>query len=154
MLPHVRESNWVSGAGFHTVDSKFQIPGTGFWIFCQWTFDSGIQYLVRSGFLVLYSRFQSLGFWFPQEQFPRFQIPQAKIFQIPECRFSHCSFHQLPKPGVLPQMPLKPHEYTLGDIVLGTHKITEDCESDGIDLDTYLPVSHPALLYSSFVLNS
>lgn len=47
---------------------------------------------------------------------------------------------QLPKPGVLPQMPLKPHEYTLGDIVLGTHKITEDCESDGIELDTYLPV--------------
>ena len=152
MLPHVRESNWVS-------DSGFWIPGTGFWIFCQWTFDSGIQYLVRSKFLVLYSRFQSLGFWFPQEQFPRFQIPQAKIFQIPESGFSymgryHCSFYQLPKPGVLPQMPLKPHEYTLGDIVLGTHKITEDCESDGIELDTYLPVSHSALLYSSFVLHS
>ena len=66
----------------------------------------------------------------------------------------HCSFNQLPKPGVLPQMPLEPHEYTLGDIVLGTHKITEDCESDGIELDTYLPVSHPALLYSSFILHS
>ena len=50
-------------------------------------------------------------------------------------------------------MPLKPHEYTVGDIVLGTHKITEDCESDGIELDTYLPVSHPTLLCSSFVLH-
>ena len=129
----------------------FRIAGTGFWIFCQWTFDSGIQYLVWSEFLVLYSGFQSLGFWFPQAQ--------AKLLQIPESRFlymgwNHCSFHQLPKPGVLPQMPLKPHEYTLGDIVFGTHKITEDCESDGTELDTYLPVSHPALMYSTFVLHS
>ena len=142
---------WIPHCGFW-------IPGTGFWIFCQWTFDSRIQlYLMQSEFLVLYSGFQSLGFWFPQEKFPRFCIPQAKIFQIPESRFPymggyHCSFHQLPKPGVPPQMPLKPHEYTLGDIVLGTHKITEDCESDGIELDTYLPVSHPTLC-SSFVLH-
>lgn len=48
---------------------------------------------------------------------------------------------KLPRPGVLPLLPLQfPHEYTLGDIILGTRKITEDCESDGIELDNYLPV--------------
>ena len=157
MLLHARESNWVLDSKFHTVDSGFQVLDSGFFVSGPLIPESKL-YLVGSGFLVLYSGFQSLGFWFSQENFPRFQIPQAKIFQFPECRFSymgqyHCSFHQLPKPGVLPQMPLKLHQYTLGDIVLGTHKITEDCESDGIELDTYLPVSHAALLYSSFVLH-
>ena len=48
----------------------------------------------------------------------------------------------------MPQLPLQfPHEYTLGDIILGTRKITEDCESDGIELDNYLPVSFLCLLY-------
>jgi len=47
---------------------------------------------------------------------------------------------EFPKPGILPQLPLQPHEYTLGDIILGTQKITEDCESDGVELDNYLPV--------------
>ncbi|CAH3179033.1 unnamed protein product [Porites evermanni] len=76
-----------------------------------------------------------LAFPYLQQRFSRFQ----NLDFLTWGRY-HCSFHQLPKPGVLPQMPLKPHEYTLGDIVLGTHKINEDCESDGIELDTYLPV--------------
>lgn len=42
---------------------------------------------------------------------------------------------------------MQPHEYTLGDIILGTQKITEDCESDGVELDNYLPVSHSKVLY-------
>ncbi|XP_078378670.1 endoribonuclease YbeY-like [Oculina patagonica] len=42
-------------------------------------------------------------------------------------------------PGVLPPLPLE-HDYTLGDIVLGTPRIVEDCEADGKQLDEYLPV--------------
>lgn len=47
---------------------------------------------------------------------------------------------QFPRPGVPPKLPLKPYEHTLGDIVLGTPQIKEDCESDGVELDSYLPV--------------
>lgn len=47
---------------------------------------------------------------------------------------------EFPKPGVLPKLPLEPHQLTLGDIVFGTPKIVEDCESDGVELDNYLPV--------------
>lgn len=47
---------------------------------------------------------------------------------------------EFPKPGSLPKEPLKPHEHTLGDIILGTPKILEDCKSDGVELDGYLPV--------------
>lgn len=52
------------------------------------------------------------------------------------------SVKQTLKPGVLPRVPPLPHDHTLGDIILGTPKITEDCESDGVELDSYLPVSH------------
>ena len=48
---------------------------------------------------------------------------------------------QFPRPGVFPKLPLKPYQHTLGDIVLGTPQIKEDCESDGVELDSYLPVS-------------
>lgn len=65
--------------------------------------------------------------------------------------FVPLSLEQLPKPGVLPQTPLLPHQQTLGDIILGTPKIVEDCESDGVELDTYLPVSHSSLLYSTLL---
>lgn len=43
-------------------------------------------------------------------------------------------------PGVLPPLPRPVDDYTLGDIVLGTPKIVEDCEADGKHLDDYLPV--------------
>ena len=61
-------------------------------------------------------------------------------------------FLQFPKPGSLPKEPLKPHEHTLGDIILGTPKILEDCKSDGVELDGYLPVgqSQIIIIYSVF----
>lgn len=43
-------------------------------------------------------------------------------------------------PGVLPPLPRPVDDYTLGDIVLGTPKIVEDCEADGKHVDDYLPV--------------
>ena len=62
-----------------------------------------------------------------------------------------CVVPQFPRPGVLPKLPLKPYEHTLGDIVLGTPQIKEDCESDGVELDSYLPVSQfPSLLVYLF----
>ena len=47
---HVRESNtcpgfWILDFGSHAVDSS---PGIGFWMFCQWNWDSGFQSLVGS----------------------------------------------------------------------------------------------------------
>ena len=43
VLPYrlVRESKRVVDSGFHALDSGFSIPGTGFWILCQWNLDSG-----------------------------------------------------------------------------------------------------------------
>ena len=52
---------------------------------CQWNLqilDSNLQ--KDSGFLKLYSGFQSPGFRILQENFPKFWIPQAKISWIPE----------------------------------------------------------------------
>ena len=51
-----------------------------------------------------------------------------------------CFFLQNLTPGVLPPLPRPVDDYTLGDIVLGTPKIVEDCEADGKHLDDYLPV--------------
>ncbi|XP_015761438.1 PREDICTED: putative ribonuclease [Acropora digitifera] len=56
------------------------------------------------------------------------------------CHGVVCVVPQFPRPGVPPKLPLKPYEHTLGDIVLGTPQIKEDCESDGVELDSYLPV--------------
>ena len=67
------------------------------------------------------------------------------------CHGVVCVVPQFPRPGVPPKLPLKPYEHTLGDIVLGTPQIKEDCESDGVELDSYLPVSQfPALLVYLF----
>ena len=43
----------------------------------------------QSGFLELYSRFQSPGFQIAQANFPGFWIPQAKISWIPESVFPY-----------------------------------------------------------------
>ena len=43
LSPHVRESKTGLDSGFHAVDSS---PGMGFWMFCQWNWDSGFQSLV------------------------------------------------------------------------------------------------------------
>ncbi|XP_044170241.1 endoribonuclease YbeY-like isoform X2 [Acropora millepora] len=56
------------------------------------------------------------------------------------CHGVVCVVPQFPRPGVPPKLPLKPYEHTLGDIVLGTPQIKEDCESDGVELHSYLPV--------------
>ena len=67
------------------------------------------------------------------------------------CHGVVCVVPQFPRPGVPPKLPLKPYEHTLGDIVLGTPQIKEDCESDGVELDSYLPVSEfPSLLVYLF----
>ena len=66
--PHVRESKTVSG--FYPVDSWLLIPDSRYRIPASLSLE---QSLVAFGILELYSGFQSLGF----------QIPQAKISQIP-----------------------------------------------------------------------
>ena len=64
---HVRrESKTVVDSGFHAVDSRFQVLDSGFFVSETWIPDSG--------FLELFSGFQS----------PGFQIPRIKIYQIPE----------------------------------------------------------------------
>ena len=57
--------------GFWIPRRGFQIPGTGFWILCQWNLDSGFQSFVRSGFFEMHG-FQSPGFRIP---LCGFQIP-------------------------------------------------------------------------------
>ena len=53
-IPHERQSklDWIPGC-------RFRVPGTGFWILCQWNLDCGFQSLVDSGFLELYSIWDS-----------------------------------------------------------------------------------------------
>ena len=68
--------------GFRIIRLVFWIPGTGFWILCQWNLESGLQLLVGSRFLDPYSRFQSPGFWTPQETFPTFWISKKNFFRI------------------------------------------------------------------------
>ena len=69
------------------LDAGFRIPSTGFWILCPWNLNSGFQSLV--GFRIPWAVFK-----IPKPrisdsttQFPGFQIPQAKIFRIPEFGF-------------------------------------------------------------------
>ena len=69
---------WIPGCGF-------QILGSGLRVICKYNLDSGFKSLVDSGFLELYSVFQSPGFRIQQQQnkfpdsgfhkqnFPRFQ---------------------------------------------------------------------------------
>ena len=59
---HVNEFKTVLDSGFHVVDSGFQVLDSGH---KQWNLDSG--------FLELYSGFQS----------PRFRIQRANVSQIP-----------------------------------------------------------------------
>ena len=82
---HVRESKTVLDSGFHAVDSS---PGIGFWMFCQWNWESGFQSLV--GCLDSFSRipnpkakdskFQSknlLNSGFHKENFLEFRNPHS-----------------------------------------------------------------------------
>ena len=73
--PHVRESKTVLDSGFHAMDSRFQ--GTGFQI--QWDLDTRFFRQWDSGFLELFSGFQSPGFW----------CPLARISPIPGSRFPY-----------------------------------------------------------------
>ena len=57
--------------GFWTSCRGFQIPGTEFRILCQWNLDSG--------FLELYSGFQSPGFRIPQTKFSRIPIQNCPM---------------------------------------------------------------------------
>ena len=47
---------------------------------CQWNLDSGFQSLVDSGFLELFSRFQSPGFRIPRVKFSRIPDSKSKNF--------------------------------------------------------------------------
>ena len=71
----VRNFETVLDCGIHTVDSGFQILDSGPSASGPWSPDCNRCW--DSGFLELYSRFQS----------PAFLIPQAKISQGPECGF-------------------------------------------------------------------
>ena len=53
-----------------------QIPGNGFWIFCQWNLNSGFQSLV--GFRIPWAEFR-----IPKTRIPIFSIPKAQISHIP-----------------------------------------------------------------------
>ena len=68
--PHIRESKTVLDSGFHAIDCGFQVLDFSL---CQQNLDSGFQSLVGSGFLEVYSGFQS----------PRFRIPQEKVPGFP-----------------------------------------------------------------------
>ena len=78
--PHVRDSKTVSDSGFHAVDSGFQVLHSSLF---QWNLDSGLQSLVDSGFLDLFSEFQS----------PGFQIPHTNISKITESGFLYTARH-------------------------------------------------------------
>ena len=69
LSPHVRESKTGLDSGFHAVDSS---PGMGFWMFCQWNWDSGFQSLV--GFPDSLSRFH-----IPKPRIPNFTAKLCKI---------------------------------------------------------------------------
>ena len=68
--PHIMESKKVLDSGQHAVDSGFQALDFSL---SQQNLDSGFQSLVGSGFLEIYSGFQS----------PRFRIPHKKRSCIP-----------------------------------------------------------------------
>ena len=57
---------------FHSMDSGVQVLDFSL---CQWNVDSGFHPLVDSGFLELYSGFQSPGFH--KQTFPGFFIPES-----------------------------------------------------------------------------
>ena len=63
-----------------------RIPDSRYLSLCQWNLDSG--------FLALYSGFQSPGFRIPQAKLFRIPIPQAKISQIQESGFPFTGLHQ------------------------------------------------------------
>ena len=69
--------------GFWMPRGGFRIPCSRFWILCQWNLDYGLQSLVGSVFLELYSRFQSPGFLITLENFTRIRIPQDSAIRIP-----------------------------------------------------------------------
>ena len=56
---------------------------------CRWNLDLYCNSRWDSGFLELYSGFQSPGYGIPQENFPRFQIQKAKLSWIPESGFPY-----------------------------------------------------------------
>ena len=79
-LPLVPCNGIQDSLGFWIQHRGFRILGTGPRVIRQWNLASGFQ----SGFLELYRGFQSPGLRIPQEKFPRFWIPQAKISRILE----------------------------------------------------------------------
>ena len=64
----------VLDSGFHTVDSAFQVLDLRFFLSESCNPDSN-----RTGFLELYSGFQSPGFPISQLKSPGFRIPQQKF---------------------------------------------------------------------------
>ena len=73
LSPCVKEFKTVLDPGFHAVDSGGQVLDSSL---CQWNLDSGFQSLVDSGFLELFSRFQS----------PEFRILRVKFSRIPDSK--------------------------------------------------------------------
>ena len=102
--PQIRESNTVLDSGIHTVDSKFLVLEFHIRIVSgTWIADSNGYW--DSGFLELFSGFQSPGFRFPQAKLS--WIPDYTSKDLPdpgirsplhEASFSHTQMHLYPVP--------------------------------------------------------
>ena len=83
------------------------IPVSWYWNSDSLSVEPGFRTLIvsgirDSGFLELYSGFQSQGFGFHKQKFPGFRIPQAKISRIPDFtskNFPDSGFHKQKFPG-------------------------------------------------------
>jgi len=79
-------------------ETAYRAPGLDSSFF-TWNLDSGFQSLGGSGFLELYSEFQSPLFLILQTRLYWIQIPQAKITWIPESRFALYDSRDPTEPG-------------------------------------------------------
>ena len=66
--------------GFLIPHHGFRIPGTGFYILCQWSLDSSCG--CADSLCCILDNFKAQDYVFHGKKFPGFQITQAKLFQI------------------------------------------------------------------------
>ena len=71
-----RESKTALDSGFNAVDSEFPVLDSWFFVSESWILDFNLYW--SSGFLELYSGFQSPGFRIPQQKLAGIWIPQAR----------------------------------------------------------------------------